>query len=346
MHGRAAGSSVAEDAERRKKSSAEKRKNRSRGSKWRRGTGAAKVARSHAWRETYDCTGWRYWVQVFQYRNPHAVTTGNAVRKFIIELWQKSLASPVGPPTGEYWTPVYRQEDNVTFRQLNKVIDQVAPTSEQDLDYAYLRSSVCNKSRELSCAQSLDHYGDRDASGGDDVCARRYLHGDELSDTESSSSGEEQHQALMRRMADSGTGGCEHASVGTGGPVVLFSLCPVEQRCRSSEEVFRRIQVMRGGDFMNETGFIWATGTSKGAKGKKVQWRFEHSSSFVPVGAVEPSIQELMEYVMPRFPPLAAKTTVEAFQIDAANRSPQQGRWFKTILRLAPFTGSFWWVAC
>ena len=56
---------------------------------------------------------------------------------------------------------------------------------------------------------------------------------------------------------------------------------------------------MRGCDFMNETGFIWATDTWRGAKGKKVQWRFEHSSSFVPVGGAEPSIQEIMEYVMP-----------------------------------------------
>ena len=167
-----------------------------------------------------------------------------------------------------------------------------------------------------------------------------------MSDTESSFSGEDQHQAVMRWMADPGTGGCEYASVGTGGPVVLFPLCPVEQRSCSSEQAFRDVQLMRGGDFMKETGFIWATGTSKRAKGKKVQWRFEHSSSFVPVGAAEPSIEELMEYVKPRFPSLVAKTTGEAFQIDAANRSPQQGRWFKTILRLAPFTGSFWWVAC
>ena len=147
-------------------------------------------------------------------------------------------------------------------------------------------------------------------------------------------------------MPDPVTGGGEYASVGIGGPVVLFPLCPVEQRSCSSEQVLRDVQLMRGRDFMKETGFVWATGTSKRAKGKKVQWRFEHSSSFVPVGAVEPSLQELMEYVTPRFPLLAAKTTVEAFQIDAANRSPQQGRWFKMILRLAPFTGSFWEVAC
>ena len=176
MHGRVAGSSVAENAERRKKTSAEKRKNRSRGSKWRRGTGVAKLARSHAWRETYDSTGWRYWVQVFQYRNPHAVTTGNAVRKCIIELWQKSSTSPVGPPTGEYWTPVYRQEDNVTFRQLNKVIDQVVPTLEQDLDHPYLRGRVYSNWLELARDQSLDHDGDRDASDDDEPCHPWYFH--------------------------------------------------------------------------------------------------------------------------------------------------------------------------
>ena len=171
------------------------------------------------------------------------------------------------------------------------------------------------------------------------------MHGDELSGTESSFSGEDQHQALMRRMADPGTGGCDYASVGTFGPVVIFPLCTAEQRCRSTEEVFRRIQVMRGCDFMHEIAFIWATDTSKGTKGKKFQWCFQHSSSCVPVCSAEPSIQEIMEYVMPRFPLFGEKTTVEVFQIDVANRSSQQGRWFKTILRLAPFTGSFWWVA-
>ena len=169
---------------------------------------------------------------------------------------------------------------------------------------------------------------------------------DDLSDSEPSSSGEDHCQAIMRRMPDPVTGGGEYASVGIGGPVVLFPLCPVQQRSGSSELVFSDVQLMRGRDFMKKTGFIWSTGTSKGAKGKKVQWRFEHSSSFVPDGVVEPSLEELLEYLMPRFPRLAAKTTVEAFQIDAANRSPQQGRWFKMILRLAPFTGSFWEVAC
>ena len=97
---------------------------------------------------------------------------------------------------------------------------------------------------------------------------------------------------------------------------------------------------------MKETGFIWATGIGKGSKGRKLKWRFQQSSSFVAVGAVEPSFEELMEYVMARFPRLAAQTTVEAFHIDAANRSPQQGRWFKIMSRLAPFTGSSRQVAC
>ena len=103
---------------------------------------------------------------------------------------------------------------------------------------------------------------------------------------------------------------------------------------------------MRGKESMKVTGFIWATGIGRGCKGRKLQWRFQQSWSFVAVGAVEPSFEELMEYVNARFPSLAAQTTVEAFHIDAANRSPQQGRWFKIMSRLAPFTGSSRQVAC
>ena len=169
MQGLAAGSS-----EKRQKTSAEKRKNRSGGSKWRRGTGEAKVARSRAWRATSDHTTWGYWVQVFQYRNPYAVVTGNAVRKFIIELWQKSLSSPLGPPTAEYWTPVYRQEDNVTVRQLNKVIHQVAPNLEEDLDLPYVSSRLCT-SREW-----IRLYGDGDQFGHYDAFSPWWVHFDSL----------------------------------------------------------------------------------------------------------------------------------------------------------------------
>ena len=48
--------------EKKKKTSAEKRKNRSGGSKWRRGTGEAQVARSQAWRATSDESIRGYWV--------------------------------------------------------------------------------------------------------------------------------------------------------------------------------------------------------------------------------------------------------------------------------------------
>ena len=169
MHGLAAGSSA-----KGKKTSAEKRKNRSGGSKWRRGTGEAKVARSQAWRATSDHTTWGYWVHLFQYRNPYAVATGNAVRKFIIELWQQPLSSPLGPPTAEYWTPVYRQEDNVTVRQLNKVIHQVAPNLEEDLDLPYVRSRVCN------WREWIQLYGDGDEIGDYDALAPWWLRFDYL----------------------------------------------------------------------------------------------------------------------------------------------------------------------
>ena len=168
----------------------------------------------------------------------------------------------------------------------------------------------------------------------------------EWSDTESSSSGEQLHEGVLRRIPEPGIGLGEHNMVGAGVPVGLFPLLPVEQRTESFEEVFRKVQVMRGNDFMNDRGFRWSTGTGKGSEGRKVKWRFERSSSFVAGGAVEPSIEELMQYVNARFPSLAAQTTVEAFHIDAANRSPQQGRWFKIMSRLAPFTGSSRQVAC
>ena len=48
--------------EKKKKTSVEKRKNRSGGSKWRRGTGEAQVARSQAWRATSDESIRGYWV--------------------------------------------------------------------------------------------------------------------------------------------------------------------------------------------------------------------------------------------------------------------------------------------
>ena len=134
MHALAAGSLA-----KRKKTSAEKRKNRSGASKWRRGSGAAKVARSQAWRETSDDTTWEFWVHVFQHRNPQAAVTGSAVRKFITELWlEPSIV--VGPPTAEFWTPVYYQEDNVTVRQLNKVVHQPFLPGVEELGLPYVSS--------------------------------------------------------------------------------------------------------------------------------------------------------------------------------------------------------------
>ena len=128
----------------------------------------------------------------------------------------------------------------------------------------------------------------------------------ELSDTDSSCSGEQLHEGLMRLIPEPGTGVGEYAIVGAGVPAVLFPLCPAEQRFQSSEEVFREIQGMRGKEFMKETGFIWATGIGRGSKGRKLKWRFQQSSSFVAVGAVEPLFEELMEYVNARFSSLAA----------------------------------------
>ena len=111
---------------------------------------------------------------MFQIRNPYAVVTGNAVRKYIIELWQKSMGSPVGPPTAEYWTPVYRQEENVTVRQLNKVIHQVAPNVEEQMDLPY----VC--SRQPDSREWIQLYGDGDQLGCYDAYAPWSVHFDSL----------------------------------------------------------------------------------------------------------------------------------------------------------------------
>ena len=170
--------------------------------------------------------------------------------------------------------------------------------------------------------------------------------GIELSDTESSSSGEEVDEGVRRRMPDPGNGVDDYALVGAAVLDGLFPLCPAEQRIQSSEDVFRAIHFMRGPEFMKDTGFIWATGVGRRSAGKKLKRRFEQSTSFVAVGAVQPMVEELLQYVMPRFPSLASQLSVERFHIDAANRSPQQGRWFKIMSRLAPFTGSSPQLAC
>ena len=135
-------------------------------------------------------------------------------------------------------------------------------------------------------------------------------------------------------------------SVGAGLADVLFAVCPPDQRLHSSEEVFSQIQEMRSKEYMRTEGFLWATGTGKGSQGRKVQWRFRESSSYVDGGAIQPTLGELMQYVKQRFPQLAGQIIEEPFQIDAANRSPQQGRWYKMMRRLAPCRGSSRQVAC
>ena len=176
MDALAAGSSA-----KRPKTSAEKRKNRSSGSKWRRGTGAAKVARSQAWRETSVHSSWGFWIKVFKSRNPYAVVTGQAVRKFIIDLMQKFLISPGGPPTAEYWTPVYRQEDNVTVRHLNKVILQVAPMLEEDWDLPYADWDLPYvSSRECTWREWIKLYGDGEPFGHYDAFSPWWMHFDSL----------------------------------------------------------------------------------------------------------------------------------------------------------------------
>ena len=160
-----------------------------------------------------------------------------------------------------------------------------------------------------------------------------------MSDIESSCSGEDLHEGLKRLIPEPGTGVGEYAMVGVGLPGVLFAECPLAQRFQSSEEVFRQIQIMRGKEFMRDKGLVWATGTGRKSQGRKLQWRLQQSTSFVAGDVMEPSLEELMQYVNARFPELAEQITVEPFHIDAANRSPQQGRWFKMIRRLAPFRG-------
>ena len=125
--------------EKRIKTSADKRRVRSEASKWRRGSGAAKVARSQAWRATLDDTTWEWWVKVFQHKNSQAAVTGSAVRKFITELWREP-SFPVGPPTVEFWTPIYYQEDNVTVRQLNKVVYQPFLPGVEEVGHPYMLS--------------------------------------------------------------------------------------------------------------------------------------------------------------------------------------------------------------
>ena len=144
----------------RKKTSADKRRVRGPASKWRKGTGASKVVRSDAWRMTSDETSWEFWVKVFQHRNPQAVVTGSAVRKLITELLLEP-SFPVGPPTAEFWTPIYYQEDNVTVRQLNKVVHQQFLRGVEEVGEPYVSSrsmSPCEWKGPYSGEQTNENY--------------------------------------------------------------------------------------------------------------------------------------------------------------------------------------------
>ena len=121
---------------------------------------------------------------------------------------------------------------------------------------------------------------------------------------------------------------------------VLFAVIPPGQRVYSSEEVFSKICEMRSRDYMRMQGFIWADGIGKRSQGRKGQRRFRESVSYVHEWcAKQPTLGELKQYVNARFPELAGQIIEERFQIDEANRSLQQGRWYKMMQRLAPFTG-------
>ena len=127
---------------------------------------------------------------------------------------------------------------------------------------------------------------------------------------------------------------CERAGVVN----VAFALIPPGQRVHSSEYVFTKICEMRTKDYMKKEGFIWADGTGKRSQGRKVQWRFRQSLSYVHErSAKQPTLEELKQYVNARFPELSEQISEERFLFDEANRSPQQGRWYKMMQRLAPF---------
>ena len=149
-------------------------------------------------------------------------------------------------------------------------------------------------------------------------------------DYELRSSDEEDELFGFRFAEDSVTAGVEDA---------LFAVCSPDQRVHSSEEVFNKIQKMRSPEYMRTEGFLWADGIGKRSQGRKVQSRFRESASYVVGVAKQPTLEELMQYVKKRFPELAGQITEEPFQIDAANRSPQQGRWYKMMRRLAPCRG-------
>ena len=120
---------------------------------------------------------------------------------------------------------------------------------------------------------------------------------------------------------------------------VAFAVIPPGQRVHSTEDVFTKICEMRTKDYMKKHGFIWAVGTGKGSQGRKVQWRFRQSLSYVHEwSAKQPTLGELKQYVNARFPELSGQISEECFEIDEVNRSLQQGRWYKMMQRLAPFT--------
>ena len=114
----------APNEKRRKKTAREKRKIRNANSKWREGTGSAKLCRTGAWLHEKDHYFGSFWRQVMRSKLPDVQVTPQAVRKFLFDLGREQSCAPSGPPTNEIIV-VERDEDHITCRMVNDALERV-----------------------------------------------------------------------------------------------------------------------------------------------------------------------------------------------------------------------------
>ena len=301
----------------------DKRKNRSKGSKWRVGTGSAKKQRTIAWSQARDPELGGFWVGIMRAKVPDVPVTRAALRKFLLDQLREQSSAPPGPPTNEIIV-VERDEESITCRMvkdaLERADDIVEDASSQELKksiglpYVAARAPTAH---EWATQLYNENTGAVDVftsscSTWEHLASCGLL---QLAVIEGRSSASKPPSAPTRSASSEPSapidGGFWGEEVSVQRPASNDSYTSSDESESDADVVFAfheerqgtfdEIQKMRHQKgYMKDEGFIWATGMGKKAAGRRVQWRFKERGYWVETPAL-PTIAELRCYVEPRF---------------------------------------------
>ena len=136
-----------------KKTSADKRRVRSAGSKWRTGSGYAKQQRTQLWRNSMDPMFQAFWYEIMRKKVPDQARNPSTLRKFLVDLQRKQSNAASGPPTQEVITPDDPCPNSRFIKDAIEKLESMTSDDSIDLPYTVAREPTA---REWALPLSLN----------------------------------------------------------------------------------------------------------------------------------------------------------------------------------------------